>query len=170
MDYNHLEAELPIDRDNLDEIVERHPVYFHAVCERLNDARGHAADMKGNLAQVGGLALAKWREEKNPASGRQYSLDDAKGLADQEDDVVDAKAAYQSAVSAVGRWEGLKESYLQRSYSLRLLGDLWLGQYWTGPTVRGKEPGVAKGAQAAQARTAMAAKRKQRSPTRKTQK
>ncbi len=122
-----LEAELRIDRDGLDECVIMQPeLYYHV-------ASGHAMavaerdalklDFEQEEAKEG-LSIrraAAQIEEKLTEASLRDRLKTAKGLADLERDLQDAKAEAE-------RWSALRDAYSQRSYMLRELVALHLSR------------------------------------------
>lgn len=136
MTFEELKLMLPVSKHSLDEDAEKHPILFQEVCERLANASKMLTDKKSQLNEAIEKSYSEFRVSKNIATGKTYTVEDCKRMAEASPKVVKLKVACSVLQGRVMKWEALKESYKQRGYTIRLLADLWLGNYWSNSSVK----------------------------------
>lgn len=157
-DYTEYHSRLLIDRHTLDTEVAEQPSLFYAVAQLTEDTRDEMEAAKENLQRVDSTTATELRTK---ADRDNTKLTEGK-LAEQVLVSADHAQAYKEAEEARGRYartNALREAFSQRASMLKLMVDLYMGQYFAVGAVRCGTMGQRADAAASTGRHAMAAKR-----------
>lgn len=146
-----LEPGLLIDENRLEQACARHPDLFYRVSKRLTHEISLRDMAKEQLANVEAETDARIREEA-------AEDEDAKKLTEKE---IESRKRLDSAVKkwrdqylayshSVAQWTALKDAFLQRSYMLKSLGELYVANYYSDTSTGGASIASAQAARAKQ--------------------
>lgn len=160
-----LEAELKVDRFNLDEELVQHPQLFWKVSEAAVLARSRVDKLKADLDRLEAVLDQKYREEailmdtKITERGVSMSVErDPERLALQSE--------YLDRKFRAERLDALKDAFRARAYVLRDLVELHIAGYYSGDSIVHSAAGRAVEAKADRIRERLTAKRRLREPLR----
>lgn len=130
-----------IDPHGLDDALLSHSNMFYEIAQRLalTISRRDAAkdEVKVVEAEVDEIIRDSHAQDEKRATDKAVAAE-----VTQHKDVIAARKSYQGLEAEVGQLTALKESYLQRSYALSKLCDLYLASYYAksegGSTSAGK--------------------------------
>lgn len=136
MDLKELQAQLAIDKTELDDEVIRQPSLFYMVSEQLTDALAERDAAKEELANVDADLYATWRtklskDTKNRVTDTMVNMH-VQSSADHEQ----AFTTYLKAKTKAEKLLALKEAFQQRSYMLRDLVSLYSANYYEDTSMR----------------------------------
>lgn len=136
MDLKALQAQLEINKTELDDEVIRQPSLFYMVSEQLTDALAERDAAKEELANVDADLYATWRtklgkSEKGRVTDTMVNMH-VQASADHEA----AFANYLKAKTKAEKLLALKEAFQQRSYMLRDLVSLYSANYYEDTSMR----------------------------------
>jgi hypothetical protein len=129
LEYNHFEGLLSIDKFNLDEEVVGQPSLFNDVAKRSARANAVAAEAKDRIKEVEAQLASRVRIEAEALNERLTDAG-AKARVDAHPERKAVIKAYIDANEAAERWAGLRESFSNRGFMIRDLGQLWMGGYF----------------------------------------
>ncbi len=139
---DELEEGLLIDKNTLDEIHEQHPDLFHRVAKQLTLLISRRDAAKQEKEDVEAQIDAKIRRDAEIAEEKvtEKQIESEKRLHKEVRAAMDRLASLQKQV---GQWTALKEAFIQRSYALSGLVDLYTSGYFgantSGSSARMKE-------------------------------
>lgn len=128
--FSRLESAIKIDKHALEDTLLEHPNLFGEVAQSLSYAISVRDELKLRIKKLEADLDADIRLELE-GDGKKVT-ENAVQRAIQSDSKFD-KLQYDllDANSAVGRWEALKETYIQRSYATKDLVALYLAHYYS---------------------------------------
>lgn len=123
---------LAIDKTKLDDEIVQQPSLFYAVSEALAAVIAIRDSLKEDLIQVD-TEIAK---EVRQRIGEKATDTRVKAEVSLDLDHQKAYAEWLKAKTEADKLEGLKESFKQRSYSLRALAELYKANFFEASTIR----------------------------------
>jgi hypothetical protein len=130
-----LEALLPIDGDGLEVDVMRHPEIFYRVLKGLRDADLALKLDKDGLLDLEAVLAQEVREEHN----NKITVDGVRNEVRKNQSWRDARDTVFVAEELYRKWNDLKEAFVQRSYSLRAMVDLYTTSYYANMEPKGQQ-------------------------------
>lgn len=124
-----LEGALSINENELDEACAAQPECFYRVAKEYAVAVSKRDLAKQCLAEISAEVDTQLRHEAEKTKERitEEQIKSRKAL---DDDVVEAQRILLELNTKVGEWSALKEAFEQRSYALKDMVSLWLGNYY----------------------------------------
>ena len=125
--------ELAIDKFNLDDCIEKQAGLFNEIAVSLAEAISHRDYLKKDYEDVQAEVAAEVRHEAKEAAKKMTDKAVTECVAEDKD----VKTAYSDLLSAkrdVDLWAAVKESFLQRSYMIKELAQLYIAGYFADKT------------------------------------
>ena len=138
--YERYQSELKIDRDDLDNELVRQPGNFHAVSYQWTLACSRRDAQKLAVKGVHGREWNRIRE-KVEAEGNRATVDLMTAMLEKSKKYREAQDLYNEAVAEAEAWGALKEAWMQRSYALKDLVNLFVAQYFETDSMSGRKSG-----------------------------
>ena len=125
-----LESGVLIDERRLEEACSQHPDFFYRVAKRLAYETSLRDAAKETLANKEAAADARIRLEAERAEEKitEREVDSKKRLDPQVEAV---RKQYNDLIYSVAQWTALKDAFLQRSYMLKTLAELYVSNYYS---------------------------------------
>src|SRR5262245_4124574 len=127
--FQRLEAAIKIDQYDLNGVCRDQPVLFHQVARELAYAISRRDAAKQDLDRAEAELTINYREEAKRAETKM-TADEVKSAIRLDGLYSEKQDRLRKASDAVLDWQGLKEAYLQRSYALNHMVDLYLANYY----------------------------------------
>lgn len=136
MDLSELQAQLAIDKSELDDEVIRQPSLFYMVSEKLTDALAERDAAKEELANVDADLSAHYRAKLTKTTKGRVT--DSSVAIHVQADAEHEKAfrVWLDAKTKADKLQALKDAFQQRSYMLRDLVSLYTANYFEDSSVR----------------------------------
>jgi hypothetical protein len=130
-----LQAALAIDKSALDDEVIRQPVLFYAISEQLTEANAELDAAKEDLATVRAEIDAIWRAKlgKNGNKVTEKMVENCVQTSNEREKAFDN---YLKAKIRANKLSDLKEAFLQRSYMLKHLVELYATNYFEDSAIK----------------------------------
>jgi hypothetical protein len=128
IELTDLEPGLKIDQNALDEACAHHPDLFYRVAQRLADETSFRDAAKEQLANTEALVDAEIRDDWRETKSTEKEIDSRKRL---DPRVEEARKRYLDYCHSTAQWAALKDAFLQRSYMLKSLGELYISNYYS---------------------------------------
>jgi hypothetical protein len=136
------QSALKIDKHNLDEALLQQPDIFYRVSEGFAYAISLRDRAKSKLAEVSAeQSLVERRKAKQ--DDEKITEDGLKARIALNDKVQDAQQDYHASALVADRWQGMKESWQQRSYVLKDMVGLYSAGYYSDKVSDTTKRGVA---------------------------
>lgn len=130
-----LEQGLRIDENNLDEALLTHPDFFYRISKQL----ALLISRRDEVTQEKKEAEARVDTElRHNSEVGNYKLTEPqiKNLIQSDSDIIKITEEFLELSRQVGQWSALKEAFVQRSYMLKSLCELYISNYF-GSTTEG---------------------------------
>jgi len=135
--YLSFSRKIKVDRNSLDEIIERQSVMFQSISEKAASATSIRDAIKDDLDELEGKLAFKYRKD--------FVAKSAKVTDKQVTEAVRWDSKYQKAALELNvaknmalRWTLLKNSFEQRAAMIKLLAQLFVANYYTTSSVSGE--------------------------------
>ncbi len=149
---------LLIDRNRLDEELEKQAEAFYEVCEAHAQAVSLRDELKTGTEEQYAISATKIRAEFEKG-GERHTEAQVKEAVSMDKEYLDSCASYLDAKKLSDLLAGLRDAYDQRGKMLKELAQLYLGGYFTTTRIEGSASSIKEGAANA-ARAAMSEGRK----------
>lgn len=127
--FQRLEAAIQIDQYELASVCRDQPTLFHQVSRELAYAISRRDAAKQDLDRTEAELTVNYREEAKRADAK-ITADEVKAAIKLDGLYSEMQDKLRKATNAVLDWQALKEAYLQRSYALNHMVDLYLANYY----------------------------------------
>jgi len=128
-EYNDLRNALRFDKDGIDDALIMQPVLFEQVSSHLARAINRRDLVREQQKQVEAQVSSRVREDAEA----KLTVKEVEAAVEQDAEYINAREVYKQASYWVDMWDGLKDSYRQRSAALRDLTQLHVtGHYQVG--------------------------------------
>lgn len=136
LEYGSLVRELEIDKNDLDNLLQKHPGYIASIGERVAELVSIRDGMKDRIKMAEAQAAVDLRrkDERNREKQTEAAY---KALVDLDEDRGKAFRLHLDVAREVSRWESLRDAFQERGHALRLLGQLFAAGYWSLNAVKG---------------------------------
>lgn len=128
-DYDQLKTALRFSKEEIDEALVRQPVLYEQVSSHLAYSINHRDLVREQQKRTEAFVANEIREQ----SEVKLTVKEVEAAVEQDQRYIDARESYKRASLWVDKWDGLKDSYRQRSAALRDLTQLHVtGHYQVG--------------------------------------
>lgn len=131
--YEQIVEQLPIDRDSLDTELEQQAAIHHRIGESLAEATAAQRAARDELDATSGRMIADLM-----ATHSKMSKTAAESQIKMEEEYLEVRHGYTVACEQVDRWSSLQQAWIQRSYALANLAELYVNDYFTSDSARSK--------------------------------
>lgn len=130
------EADIKIDRDDLDSELERQPELYGKVALDHALVISRRDELEADWKDVRSTAEINIREQA-AENGEKITEARVRAEVDSSKDVKEARKRFMQAKASVDRLAALKDAYSQRAFILKDLCNLWIAGYYTTSSVKG---------------------------------
>ena len=135
----YYQARLKINKDDLDNELADFPAMFYAVSDYYVDADRHSKRLEQRLKREEASIIAALRSTADE-EGEKKTETQLKQECALHPKIVKLQARLRQAEKTAKRWDVLKESYVQKSFSLKGLVSLAMHEHFQSDTAKVKEP------------------------------
>lgn len=125
-----LEEALRIDENALEDVAREHSSIFYRVAREVALVISRRDATKAELERIEGQITLSMREQARE-EGEKTTVDEIKARMRDDREYVACTSRLAMRQEEVGAWMALKESYVQRSYMIKAMVDLYLARYYS---------------------------------------
>jgi len=136
LEIGHLEQQMIIDKDGLDECLVQQPVLYSKVSQEYAVAVSRRDEQKDRVKQVEAHLSLQFRQD-TLVKGEKATEKTIEAMVLTSDERTRAVAKYNASTLELEMWQALKEAYQQRAYALKDLAGLYVAGYFGSAAVHG---------------------------------